>query len=218
MDLRILPAIAQVSTHTVKADQATIINQSEALRRLIVVFVNLWQSVRKRELLTVHRMRKRQLLQIEFREYPLHLRSNELIHSIIIINLQKTASNQVIPEIFGLLRRENDVSVAGHMNERVIEYFRTAHLHNSLFQDRYWWKGSDCKNDTGLAETIQIGIPVATSAIFQKGDLKDGDGSEKAEKTTRIIKAPITILILIMVQKYTKRNCKSAIGSQGVSF
>src|SRR5438105_2536108 len=103
MHFIIFPSISEVTLAIIKADQSSLINQSETLRWLAIVLMNFRQPFRKAVGLVINWMRKRKLDKIEFRKNFFHFFPNECIESIVIRDVKESTADKIVPQIFCFL-------------------------------------------------------------------------------------------------------------------
>ena len=65
--------------------------------------MDLGQSIREHVLLVINGMSEWQFNQLQLREYLSYLTPEESVKAIIVVHVQETAPNQVLPLIFSLL-------------------------------------------------------------------------------------------------------------------
>ena len=95
MHLDVFPSVAQVTFIGIEAYQSVTHENAESLGWFVVVFMDLGQSFGEREFFTEEGMRGRQFDKLFFREDLFHLASDIRIHSVIIIDVEKTSCFEV---------------------------------------------------------------------------------------------------------------------------
>jgi len=66
------------------------------------MFMDLGRTVRKGEATAVDLVRIRQLNEISFRQYALHLTPEGYIHAVIVIGMKEAAGFEVAPQLLNL--------------------------------------------------------------------------------------------------------------------
>lgn len=168
----VFPAVAQVALIGVEAHDAAFVQERERLRRLVVVLVHLGQAAAAViEDLVEDGMRERYRHELLLRKHLLHLASDEGIQAVVVVDMQEAAAGEVTAQVFGLGLAEDDVAVAGHMHERIVEDIGAADLNGGIVVPQL-------KRRLGVAETDEagqrsgIGVPVAAATVFEQGDCK----------------------------------------------
>ncbi|MCY1552478.1 hypothetical protein D9M68_888750 [compost metagenome] len=85
------------------------------------MLMNLWQAIRKPVFLVIQFMIGGQFHKIQFRKHLFHLRTDILIQPVIIINMQKAATGQILSQIRSFLIIKYHISMAGHVNKREVK-------------------------------------------------------------------------------------------------
>ena len=97
MHIRVLPAITQIALIGIKTDQSPLVKQTKSLWRLPVMFVNLGQSLGEIKFGVKDGVIEREFDEIQLWKYFFHGNSDIGVHTVIIIDVQKSAPQQVIP-------------------------------------------------------------------------------------------------------------------------
>src|SRR5688572_11368133 len=121
MDLGTFPAITKIALGIIKANQSAIIDQAITFWCFIIVFVDLWQAIGEFKFLMIDRMTERQLYKIQFRKYFFHLQTDELIHPVIITDMQKSSRDQILANVICFLHIKDHIAMSRHMHKRIIE-------------------------------------------------------------------------------------------------
>lgn len=176
MDFRIFPAVAEIAFIGVETNQAAVGDQPKSLRWFVIMFMDFRQTSGEGIFLLVDGMREGQFHKIELGKYTLHLRTDELIHTIVVVNMKEPAANKIVSQVLCLLRGKHHVAVAGHVNEWVIKELRTASFHHGLFSMDVGAQVLIAETDQVGKRCFQVGVPVAPAAIFQQSDFKRRGG------------------------------------------
>src|SRR5690606_37712844 len=118
VNTRIFPAVADIGFKNEEHDQAFTDKPPKRLRRLVVVLMNLRQSVREFVVTTENSVIKRQFARLLLGEELLHLAKERLPHSVGIIRQQESAGRQVLAQRLQLVGTKVDVAVPGHEQKR----------------------------------------------------------------------------------------------------
>ena len=171
MDVGVLPAVAEVALPAEETDQAAFVDESVAAGRQVVVFVDLGQPVGEVVFLMVYGVREGQFDKIQFGEDPFHLRDDELLEAVVVIDMQEPSADEVVAQVLRLLGGEDHVAVAGHVDEGVVEKFAAAHVHHGVVgREVHLCVGVAIGDEVG--ERGGIGIPIAPAAVFQQRNLR----------------------------------------------
>ena len=171
MHVLVLPPVTEVALPGEEAYKTALIDEAVTLGGMVVVLVDLGQTVGELIFLMVYRVREWQLHKIELREHLLHLRHYELAKTVVVVDMQEAAADEVVAQVLRLGVCENNVAVASHMHEGIVEKLGTAHIHGGrlVFEAHLL---------VGIAESYQvrqrrgIGVPVSPSAILQQRQLR----------------------------------------------
>src|SRR5690606_37316664 len=96
---RILPSVAQIGFVSVHQNKSFFNEDSECLRPLAVVLMDFRNSTRKGIRLLEYLMIRGNFHQRIIGKNALDLTSDILIHSVVVVNMKKSAAFQVIPQI-----------------------------------------------------------------------------------------------------------------------
>jgi hypothetical protein len=140
--------------------------------------MNLWQTPWEIELLVVHRMVEGKFDELKFRKYLLQLDTHKLVEAVVVVDMKEAAADQVLTKILCLLLVEDYVAMAGHIYIGVQEDILT-----SCFN--YVFLGGQGGAKLLVAEPDQVrqgglvGVPVASSAVFEFGDFQGGLATDR---------------------------------------
>jgi hypothetical protein len=132
VNIRVFPAIPKIAFIGIETNQPAFVNQSETLGGLIVVLVDLGQAILEVILLVINGMIKGKFHEIEFRKHFFHLGPDIRIQAVIIVDVKKSACQQIIPEVLGFLFVEENIPVTGHVDKRIVEYLKTACFYRGI--------------------------------------------------------------------------------------
>jgi hypothetical protein len=145
--------------------------KAESLGGFGVVFMCFWQAAREVEMRPKQTVAERQFNEILFRKNLLHFSPDRLVETIVIIYIEESAAEEVMPKALRLEIRENDVSMTGHEQERVRKKRFTGEIHNLITGI-----GIDLRMFAYKFQKIDLRrgiiIPVPASAVFEPGDTK----------------------------------------------
>ena len=96
------------------------------------MLVYLGQPVGEVVSLVVDGMGEGELHEVELGEDLFHGWDDELTEAVVVVDMQETSTYEVVAEVLRLLGGEDDVAVAGHVDEGVVEQFGTAHVDNGV--------------------------------------------------------------------------------------
>ncbi|MNY45529.1 hypothetical protein D3C86_1806400 [compost metagenome] len=80
-----------------------------------------------------NRVRKRKFHHGIIREHFFQFFADIFVHSIIVIDMQKTSAKQVISQVFGFRQGKDHVPVPCHVNERIQAQFRASDIDVGCF-------------------------------------------------------------------------------------
>src|SRR5690606_24663375 len=131
--------------------------------------MNLGQAVGEAVRLLEHVVGRRKLHKFQLREYFFHFPPDVGIKAVIVTEMQKSPGNQVVTQVFCLLLRKDDVAVTGSKQERVVEQFAAARLHDGLIREKI-----HPRLLVAIVHQVRKGgpasIPISAAAVFQPGD------------------------------------------------
>ena len=174
VDILVFPAVAKVAFPGEETDEAAFVDESVALGWFVVVFVDLGKSVGKVVALVVDRVGEGQFDKVEFGEDFFHLGNDEFFESIVVVDMQKTSANEVVAQVLRLLRGEDHVAVACHVEEWIVENLAAAYIDLGVFKVHL---GVLVAESDEVGQGGWIGIPVAAATVFEKCDLCLGTDS-----------------------------------------
>ena len=128
----VFPAVAEVALPAEEAYQPPLPDEAVAARGQVVVLVDFGQAVGEMVFLVVDGVGERQFNEVEFGEHLFHLRDDEVFEAVVVVDMEKPASDEVVAEVLRLLGVEDHVAVAGHVEERVVEYLAAAHINHGV--------------------------------------------------------------------------------------
>ena len=178
----VFPAVAEVALPGEEADEAAFPDEAVAAGGQVVVLVDFGQAVGEVVFLVVDGVGEGEFDKVEFGKDLLHGGDDEGLDAIVVVDMEEAAADEVVAEVLGFLVREDDVAVAGHVDEGVVEQFRAAHVDHRV-------GGCEVHVGVGVAEGDEVGegggvgVPVAATAIFEQRD--GGLGVEKYEVRTK---------------------------------
>src|SRR6478736_3009437 len=109
-------------------------NDTISLRSLVIMFVNLRQTIVKVVFLMIDRVIEWNFNKLVFWKYLLHFKSDEFIHTIVIINMQKPTSQKIITQVIGFVWTKGHVTVPCHMNKRIVKELWASYFNNIFFR------------------------------------------------------------------------------------
>ena len=139
------------------------------------MLVYLGQAVGELVLLVVDGVREWQLDPFQLGEDALHLRHNEVLHAVVVVDMQEPSTDEVGTEVLRLTVAEDDIAVTCHVDKGIVEQFGATHL-----------DGGGLRVEAHLLVLVAegyevlegggVGIPVTAAAIFEQGYLGLGGG------------------------------------------
>lgn len=169
----VLPAVAEVAFEGVEADEASFPEDAKALSGPILVLVDFGEAVFKIKSLVVNLVFEGQFDKLGFGEDLFHGGTDVGIHAVVVVDVEETAGDEVVAEVFGFEVGEDDVAVAGHVDEGVVEEVGATDFDGGVV-------GGEVGAEVGIAEAGQvgqgggIGVPVAAAVVFEEGQLELG--------------------------------------------
>ena len=175
MDLVILPPIAEVAFVVVETDQAPLHEQPKPARRQVVVFMDFGQAIREIKSLVVDGVVERHLHPFLVWEDLGHGGADKRIHAVVVANVQKATCVEVAAKLVRLARGKHDVSVARHVDPRVVEEVWRPHVDvGHVFRQVHPHFFVAVTHQVGHRR--RVGIPVASATVLQHGQLDVGHG------------------------------------------
>ena len=178
VDVGVFPAVAEVAFPGEEADEASVVEEAVGARGQVVVLVDFGEAVGEVVFLVEDGVAGWQFDKFEFGEYQLHLREDILFDAVVVVDVEESPAEQVVAEVLPFRAVECHVAVAGHVDEGVVEEFAAAHADNGIV-------GGEVHVGVGVAEGDEVGerggvgVPVASTAIFEEGYLcLGGEGIE----------------------------------------
>src|SRR5450759_1042955 len=99
MNILILPSVAKITLIGIVKDEPSFPEQSKSLSRHAVMFMDLRQALRKIKRFMIKRKADWKLNKGKLGEEFFQLRADKFIHAVIIVDMQESASDKVIPEV-----------------------------------------------------------------------------------------------------------------------
>ena len=134
------------------------------------MLVDFRQAVGELVLLVVDGVGEGQLDPLQFGEDAFHLGHDEVLHAVVVVDMEESASDEVGAEVLGFAVAEDHVAVAGHVEEGVVEDFITAHIHRGILWIESHLLVLVAEGDE-VGEGGGVGVPVAAAAVFEEGQL-----------------------------------------------
>ena len=130
----VLPAVAEVALPREEADETTLPDEAVAFGGLVVVLVDFGQSVGEVVFLMIDGVAEGELDPFELREDTLHLRHDKVLQAVIVVDVEKSATDEVVAEVLRLAVGEDHVAVTGHVEEGVVEEFGAADVDGGVLR------------------------------------------------------------------------------------
>ena len=107
------------------------------------------------------------------RKDPGNLPPKRLIHSIVVIGMEKASVLQIPPQDQHFLIRKQDVSMTGHIDERHVPEIGTRDSHD-LLSGGYRERRAPADFCEQVRKAGRVGIPIPTAAIMEAADRERG--------------------------------------------
>ena len=172
--MHVVPTVAEVGFVIVKTDEASLVDEAEALRRLAVVLVNFGQAVFEFELLVVNGVAEWQFHKVELGEHLFHGRAHEGIEAVVVVEDQEAAAFEIRPHVARFEVAEQHIAVARGVHDRVIENFGAARLHGGVVAGVEIGFQVFVAKAGEVFQRIHVVVPVAAARVFEQGEFERG--------------------------------------------
>ena len=124
---------------------------------------------REVERLLENRVRSREFHEVCLRKDLFHFPPDEFVQSVIVVDVQETASAQIGSQVLDFSRAENYIPMPRKMYKRVIEQIRAANLHRGrrgiqTHSGLFVGKGDE------VWQRCRVGVPVPATTVFEQPD------------------------------------------------